>query len=390
MFELISTKENLGELLRYCVIFYDRKRFPDFKAVYQFVFTDKEETHYFYLSVGDGKAEYKEGQHESPSITIYSPVSVWLDVASHKLNGVWALLTGKYRISGPLRYLTSFEKVFGKLWLDSEDLPGVDDIIRDFEIPSRRKWKKPDSVLVLNGSPRKKEGYTYFYLHHFIKGMEDAGVKVEVIDIYDEKLSIEPCQGGFTCWVKTEGKCHLSDSANEIIEKVQSSYLTLYAFPLYINSIPSKLKALIDRMFVIRKPVFVPYQDVTRNPLWDVKERYSAIFSVCGFPDIKYFKPVVDVFENTGISFHQPLIASVLRPGVEFLLTAPPYRNYLNEILKSLEVAGRELVEKGHISKKVLDAVASDCNVPMKIWRTYANLYYSFKQIDEKMDKNKR
>jgi putative NADPH-quinone reductase/putative sterol carrier protein len=384
MLELSSTKENLYDLLRYCVSLYDNRRFPGFKAVYQFVFKDEGAEYFFYISVSGGKAQLSEGKHDSPSITIYAPVCVWYDVASGRLNGLWGLLTGKYRIEGPLYYLKVFTKVFGKT-LKEEDIPGVEDAVQDFEILAKRKWQKPNNVLIINGSPRCKEGFTYFYLRHLIGGIESAGAKVEIIDIYNEDFTFSPCEGHFTCWTETKGKCHIHDKACELLEKVGDSYLTIYAFPLYINSIPAKLKAFLDRTFIHIAPVFAPYYNLTRHPLWDQKERYSAVFAVSGFPEIEYFKPTVENFKNTGISFHQPLIAAILRPGGEFFFAAPPYRERLKEILGALEQAGRELVEQGKVSQKTLNASASNLGISKKLWRVYSNLYWTFREADARV-----
>lgn len=384
MIEIPSTKDNLSNLFRYWVNLYDNKQFPDFEAVYQFVFEEGGKIYHFYLCASKGKAEYGEGEHSNPSITIYSPVSVWLDITSGKLSGVWGWLTRKYRIEGPLYYLKMLNKVFGKKFTD-EEISGVEDKIQDFEILKKRVWKKPDKILVINGSPRRKKGFTYFYLQYLIKGIEQTGTEVEVIDIYDKNFSIEPCRGCFTCWTKTNGKCVIEDAANELIEKANNTYLTIYAFPLYIDSVPAKLKAFLDRQFIIVMPVFVPYHNLTRHPLWNTKERYMTIFSISGFPEIEQFKSVVETFKGIARNSHRPLIASILRPGAESF-TAPPYRNYLKEILASLEKAGRELVGQGKISLKVLESISSNYGVSKKLWYTYSNLHWLLKREDDKED----
>ncbi len=125
--------------------------------------------------------------------------------------------------------------------------------------------------------------------------------------------------------------------------------------------------------------VFVAYHNLTRHPLWNLKERYMAIFSVCGFPEIEHFKPLVEIFKRTAINSHRPLIATILRPGAEFF-TAPPYRNYLNEILTSLVQAGKELVEQGKISKRILKSISSDYGISKELWRTYSNLHWLLKR----------
>lgn len=378
MIEISTTKENLANPFRYWVNLYDNKKFPDFEAVYQFVLKEGEETYHFYLSISKGKAEYGEGKHSNPSITIYSPVSVWLDIASGRISGAWAYFTRKYRIEGPLYYLRMLNKVFGKKFTN-EEIPGVEDKIWDFEIPKRRVWKKPDKVLVINGSPRRKNGFTYFYLQYLIKGIEQTGTEVEIIDIYEPMISIEPCRGCFSCWTKADGKCVIKDDANGLIEKTKDPYLTIYAFPLYVDSIPAKMKAFLDRNFITVTPVFVPYHNLTRHPVRDIKERYIALFSVNGFFEIEHFNPIVETFKGISRNSHRPLIAAILRPAAESF-TAPPYRNYLKKILSSLEEAGRELVQQGKISKKLLKSISSNYGVSKELWRTYTNLHWFLKR----------
>jgi putative sterol carrier protein len=384
MIEISSTKENLSNFFHYWINLYDNKRFPDFEAVYQFVFEEQGETYYFYISISKGELEYSEGKHSNPSITIYSPVSVWLDIASGRLSGAWGWFTRKYRIKGSLYYLKMLNKVLGKKFT-AEEIPGVEDKIQDFEIPEKRIWKKPDKILVINGSPHRKNSFTYFYLQYLIKGIEQTGTEVEVIDIYDKNFNIEPCRGCFTCWTKTNGECVIKDAANELIEKVNNTYLVIYAFPLYIDSVPAKLKAFLDRQFITVMPVFVPYHNLTRHPLWDTKERYIAIFSISGFPEIEQFNPVVETFKGIARNSHRPLIATILRPGAESF-TAPPYRNYLKEILASLEEAGRELVGQGKISPEVLKSISNHYGVSKKLWRTYTNLHWALKRNGGKKD----
>ena len=383
MIEMLSTKENLSKFFWQWSNLYDSKHFPDFEAVYQFFLEDEGETYYFYLSVSGGKAEYGEGKHKSPTITIYSPVSVWFDIASGKLSGRWGWLTRKYRIQGPLYYLRMLNKVFGKNFTN-EEIPGIEDKIQDFEIPKKRIWKKPDKILIMNGSPRRKEGFTYFYLQYLIKGIEQTGTGVEVVDIYDTKFNIEPCRGCFSCWTKRNGKCVIEDEANELIDRVNNTYVTIFAFPLYIDSIPAKLKAFLDRVFISVMPVFVPYNNLTRHPLRNTKERYMALFSINGFPEIEHFRPVVKTFQGIARNSHRPLIATILRPGGQALYGGPPYRNYLKEVLSSLKQAGKELVEQGKVSKRILKSISSDYGISKNLWRTYTNLHWS---LETKKDK---
>jgi len=221
-------------------------------------------------------------------------------------------------------------------------------------------------------------------LQYLIKGIEQTGTGVEVVDIYDTKFNIEPCRGCFACWTKTNGECVIEDEANELIDKVNDTDLNIFAFPLYINSIPAKLKAFLDRQFISVMPVFVPYNNLTRHPLRNTKERYMALFSISGFPEIEHFRPVVETFQGIASNSHRPLIATILRPGAQALYGRPTCRNYLREVLASLKQAGKELVEKGKVSKVILKSISSDYGISKNSWRTYTNLYWS---LETKKDK---
>jgi putative NADPH-quinone reductase/putative sterol carrier protein len=376
MIKMPSTREILSTLFSYMVnYYYDRERFPDFEAVYQFILKEGEQTFHYYISVLKGKAEYHEGEHESPSIKIHSPVSVWLDIASGRLNGFWGLLTRKYHIEGPLSCLRQMDKAFGK----KIDIPETREKIADFENPKKRIWKKPDSVLVINGSPRQDKGFTFFCLQYLLKGFESAGAKVEVVNIYDKRINIEPCRGCFTCWTKTDGVCVIEDDANHLLEKINNAYLTVYAFPLYVSSIPAKLKALLDRRFINLLPYFIPYQNLTRHPLRNKKERYMALFSVSGFPEIEHFKPLIETFKGISRNAHTPLIATILRPGAEALHGFPYGKNYLEKVLESLEQAGKEIIEKGGVSKNVTKVISKNY-IPLTTWREGTNLHWHLRR----------
>jgi putative sterol carrier protein/putative NADPH-quinone reductase len=376
MIKLPSTKENLSRFFTYIVDIYNKNQTPDIKAVYQFNFEENKETFHFYLTITNGKATYKEGIHDNPDIVIDTPVSIWLDVASGKLSGIRGYLTKKYHVEGPVHLLKKFSQITSDVEFTEKEIPGVNDKIKDYEKPEKRAWKKPEKILIFNGSPRRKNGFTYFYLKYLIEGIKKSGVDVEVINIYDKNLNIEPCRGCFNCWTKTNGNCVIHDDANKLIEKWNKAYLTIYAFPLYVDSIPGKLKSLLDRKFITLRQVFVPYKNLTRHPLREVQERYIALFSISGFPEIEHFKPLVETFSDIARNCHRPLLSVILRPGAQSLYENPLHFDDLKKVLDSLEKAGRQLVEKGKVSQNVLRWISNDYEKNKKQWRTFTNFYW--------------
>ncbi|KAF0133286.1 MAG: isf-10 [Candidatus Saganbacteria bacterium] len=377
MLEMPAAKGVLSTLFYYLANQYDSKHFPNFAAVYQFILTESEEVYSYYISISNGKAEYFEGKHSSPTIKIHAPVSVWLDLSSGRLNGLWGFITGKYHVEGPLSYLRQMRKVFGKKF-NKSDISEIAVEIEDYEIEKKRQWKKPDRVLVINGSPHQENGDTYFYLSALIGGLKKAGAEVELINIYNKNLKIEPCDGCLACWRRTDGVCVIKDDANMLLDKVAKAYLTIYALPLYVESVPAKLKAFLDRNFIFLLPYMMPYHGFTRHPGRERKEQYLALFSVSGFPEIEHFKSLVEMFKGAARNSHKPLIAAILRPGAEGLYSNPFCYKGLREILASLEQAGQELVEKGKVSQNILKSIAKNY-LPLKTWREGANLHWYLK-----------
>jgi multimeric flavodoxin WrbA len=83
-------------------------------------------------------------------------------------------------------------------------------------------------VLAINSSARiGGESKTELILNHLIKGMEEEGAKVEVVNIFKKKINY--CIGCFTCWTKTPGECvHKDDMTKDLFPKYMASDLCKY------------------------------------------------------------------------------------------------------------------------------------------------------------------
>ncbi|MHA2273735.1 MAG: flavodoxin family protein, partial [Candidatus Hodarchaeales archaeon] len=88
-------------------------------------------------------------------------------------------------------------------------------------------------VLAFNSSPRKDKGGTAAILTPFLEGMKDAGANVELIYVRD--LEIGPCRGCYTCWTKSPGKCVQKDDMVEILPKLASADIVVFATPVYVD-----------------------------------------------------------------------------------------------------------------------------------------------------------
>ena len=97
-------------------------------------------------------------------------------------------------------------------------------------------------VLGIMGSPRK-HGNTDLLLDEALKGSENQGADIE--KIFVNHLEIEPCLEDYGCAIS--GICTIRDDMDDIYIKLLEADRIIVASPIFFYSMPSQLKALIDR-----------------------------------------------------------------------------------------------------------------------------------------------
>lgn len=99
-------------------------------------------------------------------------------------------------------------------------------------------------IVVLAGSPHKK-GTSNTLVSEFVKGAEETGKSVEIIDL--AHIDIHPCMGCDACGMN--GDCIQNDKGNEILNKVIEADAIIFASPVYYYNVSSQLKMMIDRFY---------------------------------------------------------------------------------------------------------------------------------------------
>lgn len=97
-------------------------------------------------------------------------------------------------------------------------------------------------IVVLMGSPNKN-GSTSILVKEFQRGAEEAGHKVEGVDVCH--ADIHPCTGCVACGY--EGPCVQKDDVEGIRSKLLSSDMVVFATPLYYYGMSAQLKTVVDR-----------------------------------------------------------------------------------------------------------------------------------------------
>lgn len=107
-----------------------------------------------------------------------------------------------------------------------------------------RRWEHMKNILVVQGGGRPN-GNTSQLVMSFAKGAEEAGHEVEMISLL--KNEVKGCLGCNAC---RYGKpCIQKDSFNDLIPKIESADLIVFATPLYFWTVSSRLKAFIERFY---------------------------------------------------------------------------------------------------------------------------------------------
>lgn len=214
-------------------------------------------------------------------------------------------------------------------------------------------------VLAINGSPKMEKGNTSLILGPFLEGMKEKEAEVQLF--YTKKLEINPCQGEFTCWVKTPGECFQKDDMQKLLSPLAEADILVLATPVYVDGIAGPMKNLLDRMIPLIQPFFELRDGHCRHPARGRnKQRKLVLVSNCGFWEMDNFNPLLvhmkAISKNMGCEFagallrpHGPALKGMMQMGVP-----------VDDIFEAAKEAGRQLVEDGRMSAETLNVVSRE------------------------------
>lgn len=108
------------------------------------------------------------------------------------------------------------------------------------------------TVTVLIASPRAN-GNSEKMADFFIKGCETQGFKVNSVVIREK--NIFGCNGCEFCY-DHQGECCIIDDMQNVYTLLETTSVLVFATPIYYQSFPSQLKAVIDRLYVTENRTF--------------------------------------------------------------------------------------------------------------------------------------
>ncbi|HNQ77551.1 MAG TPA: flavodoxin family protein [Acidobacteriota bacterium] len=116
---------------------------------------------------------------------------------------------------------------------------------------------KPNKVLVLLGSPRKK-GNSAILAEQIGKGAKSCKAEVETIYLHGKKIA--PCKACMSCQKKGAKGCAIKDDMQEIYPKLIEAGAWVIASPVYWFTMSAQMKTCMDRWFALRAYQKDPYR----------------------------------------------------------------------------------------------------------------------------------
>jgi putative NADPH-quinone reductase len=201
-------------------------------------------------------------------------------------------------------------------------------------------------------------GMTQVMLNPFLVGLRHEKAEVDVALLARKK--IETCRGCFNCFAHTPGVCVHSDDMPGLVERIRSADLMVLATPLYIDGMTSLAKRFIDRLVIFFDPHFTKDdKDLLHLLRWKFPEKL-VLLSVCGYPDLRNFDPLLLHMERIARNFHTEFVGAVLRPAAFSVSMARKYPERVRSVMDAGRKAGEELGRTGKMSRETLDAVAAE------------------------------
>ncbi len=103
-------------------------------------------------------------------------------------------------------------------------------------------------IYIINASPRKNWN-TDKMCQSFAQGVQDAGGKAEIINLYD--INFKGCRACYACKLrngKNLGRCAYPDGLTEVLDKVAYGDGIVFATPIYFGDVTGVMKSFLERL----------------------------------------------------------------------------------------------------------------------------------------------
>lgn len=213
-------------------------------------------------------------------------------------------------------------------------------------------------LFVVNASPRMEAGETHEVLSTFVEGLRSAGGEVDGAVL--NRAHVERCVGCFTCYARTPGVCVHRDEMPALVERMRACDAFVLGTPVYIEGMTTLAKTFMDRLVTTMDPHLIEVDGRVTHALRVRLPRTVFLVSVCGYPEVETFDPLVLQMTRFARNFHAVFAGALLRPAAFTLRLERKYPERVRSVRDAIRQAGIELVRNGRVSQAVLDAAAAE------------------------------
>ena len=207
-------------------------------------------------------------------------------------------------------------------------------------------------IVAINGSLDGNQGATYWMVESFLQGAREEGAE-RAEQIVLKGKTIHGCQGCFSCWFRTPGRCVRPDDLEDLVyPQTAGSDLVIYASSLSQHNISSLLLRCMERQVGGALPAIKEDPDHEAvHPLRNSGHRAKMmVMADCTDAGQSHFDVLKLLFQRKGVSSAKTeLVASIYRDQSALLLQSSPSTDQYQAALRQ---AGREIVHDLRLSSK--------------------------------------
>jgi putative NADPH-quinone reductase len=230
------------------------------------------------------------------------------------------------------------------------------------------------NILVVNASPRGKQGNSYVLQEAFVSGALSSGAQVKEVFLKSQK--IKPCLGCMVCWIRTPGKCIQKDDQAELLEKCVWADLLVLVTPLYVDGMTAQAKTFFDRLIPLGHPEFILEGGHCRHPPMHPKNWKFLLMSNCGFHEMDNFDALIMHCQRICMNFRCDYLGHLLRPHGPLMGLPEIFGEAIGRVTQATARAAEEIVRTGLLSESAMTEVSAEI-VPRDVYIQMVNSYWS-------------
>jgi putative NADPH-quinone reductase len=173
---------------------------------------------------------------------------------------------------------------------------------------------------------------------------------------------------------------------DELLPILDEADLIVYAFPLYIYSVPGPVKTFMDRQLPLVEGYMIETEGVTAHPRRNKDKNLKAfILSVAGFPETSHFDAMIATFKQTFRPTSERYLGEIIIAGANSMAYDQNQPRYA-QLYTLIEQAGYELAQYNRVRDSTLKRIDDLTYYPpekIKAFQRAANQYWdSFLEKD--------